>query len=222
MPDTDDGIFVSLKFAQDVRIGALDLSAFLFDMNRLYVVAFRVEQDPYEIDESAFHGYGRSFFRLPKRYQLNVSTIRFQSPGLIIFSAAVACLTAVWTTLQIAEKIKFWPLQQEKLRLEVDKLRHEEALRPRAGEYLSLPMLPAASKPSRTKKPLATITGVGYEGADDAWRSRSRRLREIGERQRIEPILNLPVTKSAIKHPEANPLKPTDITVDVANDNRVY
>lgn len=196
-------IFIKFHFEHDPRIGALDLSAFLFDMNRLYVVAFRAEQDPYEIDESTFRGYGRNFFRVPKAYQLDVSTIRFNSPGLIIFGAAVTCITAVWTTLQITQKIKFWPLQSEKLELEVQKLRDDATARWKDGMDFYLPV-----EVARLKAP-----------PKDRWPRTARRPRLHGERQRIEPILELPVTKSAIRQLEQNPLKPTDVKVEIANDN---
>lgn len=209
MPPTEEGIFVSLDFSDHMHIGALDLSAFLFDVNRLYVVAFKVEQDPYEIDERGFRGYGRGSFRIPKAYQLNVSRIRFQSPGLIILRPAIAGIAAVWTLMQIVEKVQFWPLQWEKLRLEVEKLRAEEAARLASRRDPPMPVPP-------------TTEYMTFDGTLEGHKTRPpgppRRLRARGERQRIEPILTLPVVKSAVKQLSQNPLKPTDVTVDIAHE----
>jgi hypothetical protein len=103
MPVEEPGIFVNLSFPEHSPIGALDLSSFLFDISRLYAVAFRTQQYPYGIPY--FRGYGRGSFRVPKQYQLDVSRIRFQSPGLLILSTALASATVVWTVIQIIDKV---------------------------------------------------------------------------------------------------------------------
>lgn len=213
MPPIEEGVFVSLDFSHHVHIGALDLSAFLFDVNRLYVVAFKVEQDPYEIDERSFRGYGRGSFRVPKPYQLNVSSIRFQSPGLIILSTAFAGVAAVWTLVQIVERVQLWPLQKEKLRLEVEKLRAEEAARLASHHGLPMPLL--------TVPGYMTFDGT-LEGHEKKPPEPPRRLRAPGQRQRVEPILTLPVAKSAVRQLSKNPLKPTDLTVDLAHEEHSH
>jgi hypothetical protein len=113
MPVGERGIFVNLSFPEHFPIGALDLSSFLFDINRLYAVAFRAEQYSYEIDETRFRGYGRGSFRVLKQHQLDVSRIRFQSPGLLILSTALTGAAAVWTVIQIIDKVSLWPLQKQ-------------------------------------------------------------------------------------------------------------
>jgi hypothetical protein len=187
MPVREPGIFVNLSFPEHHPIGALDLSSFLFDINRLYTVAFRAEQDPYEIVETRFGGYGRGSFRVPKRYQLDVSRIRFQSPGLLVLSTGLlmSSAAAIWTVVQIIDKVSFWPLQKAKLRLEEQKL-HLEIF--------------------KLEKELGIQTSE----------SRGERRRLRGLEERIEPILTLPVTQSAIKQLSANPLKPTDLTLEIA------
>jgi hypothetical protein len=186
MPVWEPGIFVNLSFLEHHPIGALDLSSFLFDINRLYTVAFKAEQDPYEIDETRFGGYGRGSFRIPKQYQLEVSRIRFQSPGLLVLSTALMTgAAAVWTVIQIIDKVSLWPLQKAKLRLEEQKL-HLEIFK--------------------------LEKEVGLQTSE----SRGERGRFRGLEERIEPILSLPVTRGAVKQLSANPLKPTDLTLEIA------
>jgi hypothetical protein len=80
------GNYLDLRFAEHTDIGALDLSGFLFDVDRIYALAYKVERDPYEIDVDNYRGYGRNSFRVPKEYQLAVSRIGFQSPGFLSYS----------------------------------------------------------------------------------------------------------------------------------------
>lgn len=201
MPSEDKRVTLTLWFAEAQPIAVLDLSAFLFDINRLYAVAFKVEQDPYELDEASYGGYGRNSFRVPKAYQLRIPRIRFASPGLLILGTVFAGIGAVWTTLQIVEKVKLWPLQEEKLRLEIAKLRRD------AGEF---PLPGAGILPSyRATK-------------SERERGTHRTLRRPVERPRIEPILNLPVTKSAVNQLSSNPIKPTELAVGVESGERGY
>jgi hypothetical protein len=187
MPVREPGIFVNLSFPEHLPIGALDLSSFLFDINRLYTVAFRAEQDPHEIDATRFGGYGRGSFRVPKQYQLDVSRIRFQSPGLLVLSTVLLMPTAaaIWTVVQIIDKVSLWSLQKAKLRLENQKL-HLEIF--------------------KLEKEL------GLQTSEPRW----ERRRLWGLEERIEPILTLPVTQSAVKQLSANPLKPSDLTLEIA------
>lgn len=194
-PQDEGSVVLDLKFSETKPIAVLDLSAFLFDANRLYAVAFKAERDPYHVDEEHYRGYGRNSFRVPQAYQLRVPRLRFESPGEIVLAVAVGAIGAVWTVMQIVEKAKLWPLQQEKLRLEVEKLRDEADTRRIAGAGLL---------------PLKDGT---YEGRD-----RVRAPREPGARVRIEPVLNLPVTKSAINQLSHNPLKPVDLAASIRAD----
>ena len=56
MPSDKDGVTMSLQFSDAQPIAALDLSALLFDINRLYVVGFRAEQDPFELNDYTLRG----------------------------------------------------------------------------------------------------------------------------------------------------------------------
>jgi hypothetical protein len=191
MPRGDDWISLSLKFPGDQPIGALDLSAFLFDLNRLYVIAYKAEQNPAQFVN--FRGYGRNSFRIPKRAQLSVHSLRFESPLLVIFGAAIASAPAVWSMLQMIEKVKVWPLQQEKLRLEVEKVRLEVI-----KLHHDVDALPAE------------LAAHAIDAIPDAGRRRRGTRRE-----RIEPILDYPIARSAINQLSLNPLKPIELTVDV-------
>jgi hypothetical protein len=200
MDDFARRIFLELEFPSSDHLGVLELSAFLYDLNRLYVVAFKTEEDPFELDVDSVRGYGRNSFRIAKEYQLEVSSVRFQSPGLLILSTAFAAIAAVWTTLQIIEKVKLWPLQKEKLELEVSKLRHEHQLRlSSGGDYI-------------------VAISRRFSAREDV-ESGARRLRKRGERQRIEPILTIPAARGAIRQLSKNPLKPAKLTVEIPPDN---
>jgi hypothetical protein len=188
MPVGEWGVFVDLRSPERSPIGALELSSFLFDINRLYAVAFRAEQYPYEIDETRFRGYGRGSFRVPKQQQLDVSRIRFESPGFLILSTALTAATVVWMVIQIIDKVSLWPLQKAKLQLEIRKLQSE------TGLERETVLEPDKSPGGR------------------------RRIQELEDR--IDPILALPVTQGAITQLSANPLKPTDLTVEIAHRSK--
>lgn len=102
-PRDDGSVVLDLRFAETGPLAVLDLSAFLFDVNRLYAVAFKAERDPYHVDEERYRGYGRNSFRVPQAYQLRVPRLRFKSPGETIFAATIATIGAVWTVMQIIE-----------------------------------------------------------------------------------------------------------------------
>jgi hypothetical protein len=73
-----------------------------------------------------FRNYGRNSFRVSKDLQLNISRIRFESPGLIEFMTAVSLgAGSLWILLQALERITSWQMNREKLRLEIEKLRRD-------------------------------------------------------------------------------------------------
>jgi hypothetical protein len=52
-------------------------------------------------------------FRVPREFQLQVESIRFQSPGLIVLAAAAipSVLGSIWVLMQILEKASVWRYQ---------------------------------------------------------------------------------------------------------------
>jgi hypothetical protein len=121
MPSDDDQALLILEFDEDRLLAVLDLSAFLYDFNRLYVDTFRLalwtpEQPPPPI-------WGRYAYVLPNRSdRLSVHRIRFESPGLSELLGIASVLISAITLLLTAST---WKLNREKTQLEVQKLRNE-------------------------------------------------------------------------------------------------
>jgi hypothetical protein len=119
---------ILLNFRKEHRIAALDFSSFVFDFNRLYVALLR-RQDGYA-ENRRQPPFVRDRFRVPKPYQLEISKVRFESPGFIEFlpqaaTAVVGGVGLIWVLLQIIERAQMWPLQKRKLQLEIKKLERE-------------------------------------------------------------------------------------------------
>jgi len=125
---TERELRILLNFRKEHRVAALDFSSFVFDFDRLYVALLR-RMDGHL--ESRYQSpFARSRFRVPKPYQLEISKIRFESPGFIEFVPQVVAALAtgaglIWVLLQIIEKAQMWPLQKKKLQLEIKKLEKE-------------------------------------------------------------------------------------------------
>ena len=114
-----------LYFEEEKPIAALDLSSLIFDLNRIYVLALKNPDGDYG-SVREFRNFGRNSYRLSQDLRLNVARIRFESPGLIeLASASVAGASAIWITVQTLEKLASWPLNRQKLRLEVMKLERD-------------------------------------------------------------------------------------------------
>lgn len=122
---------VTLSFEEEKPIAALDLSALIFDLNRLYVLALRLPDESYG-SVRQFRNYGRNSYRLSKDLRLDVARIRFESPGLIEFATALTeGVSAIWIMVQVIEKLSLWSLNKQKLQLEVQKLQIEAGKSPR-------------------------------------------------------------------------------------------
>lgn len=145
----DEGAKVIFSFTEERPIGALELSSFIFDINRIYAstVISALELQTEKPQGRRFRA-SRSAFELPAPYSLSLARIRFESPGLLeIMTATSLGVGAFWVLLQCFEKIANWPLNRAKLRLEVEKLERErpQAPRPRRIEpYLDLPPIKGA------------------------------------------------------------------------------
>ena len=177
-------------------MGLLDMSSFLFDLNRLYVISFKARRGDLAV------GYGRNSFRLSRQYQLEVASVKFQSPGeLILIAAAIPpILGSVWIALQIIEKADIWRLTRRKMGLEISKLEREE------HEYYLThgtgSKLPGFRGDSTVFMSFDDVPGYDRDG---------------GRRLRLEPVFDHPTTRSVIWNLEANPLKPSNVVVEVSH-----
>ncbi|WPB85519.1 hypothetical protein [Sediminicoccus rosea] len=162
-------ISILFSFADQAPISALDLSSFIYDINRLYVMS--VNSPGYE-DARKFVNFGRNSFKVQKSNQLTIKRIRFESPGLIEVIAAVSVgAGGLWAFIQALERIASWPMNREKLRLEIEKLKRDVGTPPQT--------------PQQT---------------------------------RVEPYLEQPQVRSAVRQLEANPIKPLDIQLRPSPD----
>ncbi len=110
-----------------------DIALFLYDFTSLYEIV-RLAVDPryraYHFSRFSLYRNGRP---LDERDRLQLGSIRMRSPLEVVASIAVAggaaasVATALWVVVQTIEKIYNLPLNRERLELEVQKLRREEA-----------------------------------------------------------------------------------------------
>jgi hypothetical protein len=106
----------------------LDVSAFLYDFNLLYeYVRLAVDPQYSQYDFDRPFSWTRNNRPLLNADRLRVVQLRHESPLLLVAAlpAVAAGIAAVWGVLQITEKIVDWPLDREKKRLDVEKLRVE-------------------------------------------------------------------------------------------------
>ena len=109
-----DQTLVRLAFPQRATPIVVDnLVDFLASVQSLYSFAFT------ELGKG-----GRR--RGPVLRKLEISRIRFESPGLIEFiTASSMSIGAIWILLQTVERLSLWNLSKTKLRLEIQKLERE-------------------------------------------------------------------------------------------------
>ncbi len=110
-----------------------DVALFLYDFTSLYEIV-RLAVDPhyrnYHFTRFSLYRNGRP---LEERDRLELGSIRMRSPLEVVATIAVAggaaasVATAIWVVVQTLEKIYNLPLNRERLELEVQKLRREEA-----------------------------------------------------------------------------------------------
>jgi hypothetical protein len=143
---------LQLLFEEGKPIAALDLSSLIFDLNRLYVLALRTPDGEHG-SVREFRNYGRNSYRLSQDLRLDVARIRFESPGLIeLATASAAGASAIWMLVQTLERVTSWPLNRQKLRLEVMKLEREIGptspivRRERIEPFLNAPEVRSATK----------------------------------------------------------------------------
>lgn len=118
---------VSLKFQEKETPFLLDISGLLYDLELAHDFGVLLVQPDYRDRKFNRYFWYRNGRRLKSEHRLRVARIAKQSPlevGLIISVPG-----ALWVLLQIFEKVQNWSLSREKLRLEVEKLRVEQAQR---------------------------------------------------------------------------------------------
>lgn len=106
-------------------VNALNLSAFIYDINRIYVSTYYAA-----MDRPRPRGFGRNFFALPRSEALRIGRIRFESPGFVdLATIALGGGGLIATMVTLLYQSEIWPLQKKKLELEIEKLEYEKRLR---------------------------------------------------------------------------------------------
>jgi hypothetical protein len=104
-----------------------EVSSFIYDFNLVYEIA-RVASDPnyqrYKFSRFIWNRNGR---HLKDADRLHVVSLQLGSPfvletAVVLVGGAIA---GVWGLVQIAERIVDWPVNRERNRLELEKLRRE-------------------------------------------------------------------------------------------------
>jgi hypothetical protein len=111
-------VALRLEFNEERPLAALDLSAFIFDLNRLYVETYRLIGAPGIATPSSQRG--RYAFLLPKDDQLAMKSIRFESPGLMEF---VGIAEVLFSALNFIVASATWLGSNEKIDPQIRDLR---------------------------------------------------------------------------------------------------
>ncbi|MEZ5425239.1 MAG: hypothetical protein R2747_03135 [Pyrinomonadaceae bacterium] len=123
-------IFIKLVTSEDVNLTLADVSSFLYDFSNLYSYIRLATDRNYSNFEFSDGVYFRNGKPLDNRDLLYVEKIRLESPLELVASIILAtggAITAVWSLVQIIEKIYNIPLNREKLKLDTEKARLEIA-----------------------------------------------------------------------------------------------
>lgn len=128
MAFSDEGPYLELRVEgkEDPYPTLLDVTSFLYDFNLLYEFS-RLAVDPRYADYKFTPEYSwmRNNRPLEDADRLHLVELRHQSPiaFIVIVAAVPSAVAAVWGMLQIVEKVVDWPVDREKKRLELEKLR---------------------------------------------------------------------------------------------------
>jgi hypothetical protein len=104
-----------------------EVSSFIYDFNLVYEIS-RIASDPtyqrYTFNRFIWNRNGR---RLKDSDRLHLVSLQLGSPFLLETAVVLVggAIAAVWGLVQISERIADWPVNREKNRLELEKLRRE-------------------------------------------------------------------------------------------------
>lgn len=116
---------MTIKFAEEKESFLLDISSMLYDFELAHDFAVLVENQEtyrdYKFNRFFWYRNGRP---IKKEHRIRALKIVKQSP--LIIEVLIPTIGAVWGVLKIIEQVSTWNLKNEKLRLEVEKLRDEK------------------------------------------------------------------------------------------------
>ena len=113
---------IGLDFGSPGKLSALDLSSLLWDLNRIYVVGYRLAVRSGEGGQYS----NRRNYSLPEEVQLSIARIRFESPLMIqlisqVGPMAVGTSAGIWALIQAIDKVMLLGPTSRKMRAEAAK-----------------------------------------------------------------------------------------------------
>jgi hypothetical protein len=102
-----------------------DVSATLLDLELAYDFSVILTEPEYSTYKFSRFFWYRNRSRISEGYRLRATSIELHSP--LLLEVVVPSIAGLAGLLQIFQAISNWPLSREKLELEVNKLRREEA-----------------------------------------------------------------------------------------------
>jgi len=129
--DYNNLIKIRLVFEDEKKPYFLDVSSLFYDFELLHdfsLLLYAEEYHYYRFSQYFWYRRGRP---LKDEHRLRALKIIKESPLTVelILSIVAVSSGAIWVIVQAIEKIGNWKLSREKLKLEVEKLRHEKNIR---------------------------------------------------------------------------------------------
>lgn len=113
---------ITISTEEEVTLGVRELSAFLYDIHRLYVIC-RLTFDP----SYSGHIVSNKGYRVRPADKLLLISIRHESPLLLVVAVPLiaGAIGAIWGLLQIGNFFQEQPLKMRKLHAELEKVERE-------------------------------------------------------------------------------------------------
>lgn len=133
-------IKMKLIFEGEKNPYLLDISSLFYDFVLLHdfsLLLYANEYDNYRFSRHFWYRKGRP---LKKEHKLRAFKIIKESPLTVEMILCLVSPGAIWAIVQAIGKIRNWKLDKEKLKLEVEKLRHEKNIQYYDEQILKIEM----------------------------------------------------------------------------------
>lgn len=126
--DSDgSSLVVRFEFKEDKYPFLLSVSSLFYDFELAHDLSILLSYPQYEDYEFSRYFWYRNGRPLSPFHKLRTFGITKNSP--LTLEVVVAAVGGIWLLVQILEKVSNWKLNREKIRLEIEKLRREIALK---------------------------------------------------------------------------------------------
>jgi hypothetical protein len=120
-------LVMRLEFAEDQFPFLLSVSSLLYDLELAHDLAVLLSYPQYKSFEFSRYFWYRGGRPLSPFHKLRTFAITKNSP--LTLEVVVAAVGGIWILIQIFDKVGNWNLNKEKLKLEIEKLHKENALK---------------------------------------------------------------------------------------------